>query len=181
MICAGEAGKGSCQGDSGGPVVIRNGLDHVLTGVVSYGGRICADATTPSVFARVSSAITWIKSVACTEWNSSVNGLCSTTPVTATSTMLTVQLRTDDWPEENFIKLYTARSTIWNYMYTVKNAGYQHSKSIPNDDCTTLEVSDTYGDGLLGSGRVTVTYGTRVLFDDWNLGYGFYLRLGNRC
>jgi secreted trypsin-like serine protease len=181
MLCAGAAGKDSCRGDSGGPLVIRNGLDHVLTGVVSWGGRTCAQAATPGVYARVSSAITWIKSVACTEWSSSVSGLCSTTFVPATYTKLTVQLRTDDWPEENFITLYNARSTIWSYMYTVKNANYKYSKWISNDDCTTLAVSDTYGDGLSGSGRVTVTYGTRVLYDDWNLGYGFYMRLGNRC
>ena len=181
MFCAGESGKDSCQGDSGGPIVIRNGLNHVLTGVVSWGGRICADASTPGVYARVSSAITWIKSVACTEWSSSVDGLCNTTSVPATTTKLTVKLRTDDRPEDTLIKLYNARSTIWNYIYAVENANYKHSRWIPNDGCTTLEVSDTYGDGLAGSGRVTVTYGTRVLYDDWNLGYGFYLRLGNRC
>jgi trypsin len=36
MFCAGEGGKDSCQGDSGGSIVIRNGLNHILTGVVSW-------------------------------------------------------------------------------------------------------------------------------------------------
>jgi trypsin len=214
MFCAGEGGKDSCQGDSGGPIVIRNGLDHVLTGVVSFGYG-CADPNYPGIYARVSSAIDWIKSVACTEWGSSVNGLCGTGPVpvptrapvsaptrapvaptpapvvrpaptpspvaSPTCTTLTVKLRTDDWPEETFIELYTARSTIWNYKYTAKSTSFQYSNCIPNNDCTTLDVTDTYGDGLLGTGRLTVTYGSTVMYDDWNLGYGFYLYLGNRC
>ena len=236
MFCAGEGGKDSCQGDSGGPIVIRNGLDHVLTGVVSFGYG-CADPLYPGIYARVSSALTWIKNVGCTEWGKSVNGLCGTGPVptlapvvpptpapvvrptaspvrpptlapvpaptrapvaptpapvvrpaptpspvaSPTCTTLTVKLRTDDWPEETFLELYTARSPIWNYSYTAKSTSFQYSKCIPNDDCTTLDVTDTYGDGLLGTGRVTVTYGSKVMYDDWDIGYGFYLYLGNRC
>jgi len=40
MFCAGNpgvGGKDSCQGDSGGPIVIRDGTQHILTGVTSWG------------------------------------------------------------------------------------------------------------------------------------------------
>jgi hypothetical protein len=91
-------------------------------------------------------------------------------------------LRTDAWPGENFIELYNGRgNTIWDYSFSAKNTNFRYSKCIPNDGCTILDVTDTMGDGLLGNGRLTVTYGSKVMYDDWDLGYGFYLNLGNRC
>ena len=69
MLCAGMPQKDSCQGDSGGPIVMRNGNNHVLVGVVSW-GYDCADTNYPGVYARVSSAVSWIKSVACDQWRS---------------------------------------------------------------------------------------------------------------
>ena len=37
MLCAGAAGKGACQGDSGGPLTVKEGDQHSLVGVVSWG------------------------------------------------------------------------------------------------------------------------------------------------
>lgn len=39
MLCAGEdnGGEDACQGDSGGPLVSKDGSDHTLVGVVSWG------------------------------------------------------------------------------------------------------------------------------------------------
>ena len=39
MLCAGEdnGGEDACQGDSGGPLVRKDGSDHTLVGVVSWG------------------------------------------------------------------------------------------------------------------------------------------------
>jgi len=76
MICAGldEGGKDSCQGDSGGPLVskVDNGdgtETHSLMGVVSFGYK-CAWPGAPGVYARVSSAETWIKKKVCEDWES---------------------------------------------------------------------------------------------------------------
>jgi trypsin len=238
MFCAGDSGKDACQGDSGGPIVIRDGSNHVLTGVVSFGYG-CADPNYPGVYARVSSAFAWITSVACTEWGGSVNGACGSTPVPAPTlapvtptsapvpaptqapvtptsapapaptlapvtptsapvpaptrapvaspptsgpcTVLSVKFKTDLWPGENFIKLYNERSTIWDYKFSAKNTKYQFSRCIPNNDCTVLDVTDTKGDGLLGKGSLQVKYGSNVLFNGWNLGYGYDFYLGNLC
>jgi len=65
MLCAGYAAgaRDSCQGDSGGPLVFQSGKSFVLQGVVSF-GEGCAREGNPGVYARVSSYIPWIQSVA---------------------------------------------------------------------------------------------------------------------
>ena len=63
MICAGlpEGGKDSCQGDSGGPIVARDGDQHVLVGVVSW-GQGCARPKFFGVYSNVAQAQAWIES-----------------------------------------------------------------------------------------------------------------------
>lgn len=62
MICAGfpEGMKDSCQGDSGGPM--KRIRDNVLIGVVSWGVD-CALPEFPGVYAKVSSARSWIRNI----------------------------------------------------------------------------------------------------------------------
>jgi len=227
MLCAGEAGKDSCQGDSGGPIVIRNGNIDTLVGVVSFGAG-CARPETPGVYAEVSSGISWISTVACSEWGSSVNGLCgptvpivttaSPTPVpimmtasptavpvflpvfvpapapietpvlppvveTTTCTTLSVDFISDGWPIENYIVLTDGIETFWDLRNFEPNMGYSWSRCVTNDACTLLDVTDAYGDGLDGNagGYIKVTFGSRIMYEGSNIGYGFLVYLGNRC
>ena len=211
MFCAGgEGGKDSCQGDSGGPIVIRNGNDHVLTGLVSFGYG-CARPGYPGVYARVSAVTSWISSVACNEWRSSVNGLCSgASPVLApiaaptpasivqppaptprpapapttsggSCTKLSVELRTDNWPGENIIILSNTRQTLWNQNGFQANKYYRFTRCVPNNGCTMLDVTDTYGDGLDGNAYMKITVGSRVVYNGQDLGYGFLMNIGNSC
>ena len=64
MICACLPKRSACMGDSGGPLVTEVGGRHTLIGVVSWGPGECLDPDLPSVFARVTSVLRWIKSTA---------------------------------------------------------------------------------------------------------------------
>ena len=61
-ICAGRGVEaiGACKGDSGGPLYCSVGGQQYLVGIVSYGRVPCAQANVPTVFARVSTYMSWI-------------------------------------------------------------------------------------------------------------------------
>jgi len=59
MICATGHLKGTCNGDSGGPLMVK-GNEEIVIGVTSWGTTNCNE-NAPSVFARVSNQLQWIK------------------------------------------------------------------------------------------------------------------------
>jgi secreted trypsin-like serine protease len=64
MLCAGGQGlSGACQGDSGGPLACLEGGKWTLRGVVSWGTKQC-HTHHYSVFAKVSSFVTWMRGAA---------------------------------------------------------------------------------------------------------------------
>ncbi|KAL3664586.1 hypothetical protein V7S43_010336 [Phytophthora oleae] len=64
MLCSsGSVNETSCTGDYGGPVVVERPNGDVVVGLVSWGGD-CGKPGYPSIYSRVSSARTWIESVA---------------------------------------------------------------------------------------------------------------------
>ena len=97
-------------------------------------------------------------------------------------TVLTLEIGTDSWPEETFVALLSAGGDrIWEFGDFEPNTAYAFTACIPNDACTVLDITDTLGDGLLGDGYLTVTWGADVVHDDWNIGYGFFMYLGDAC
>ena len=66
MLCAaGNSEKGitdTCQGDSGGPLVCEESGHYIVRGVTSWGDG-CALEGYPGVYARVSSALGWIRDI----------------------------------------------------------------------------------------------------------------------
>lgn len=62
MICMDGFKSGSCNGDSGGPLVVRQAQGHhVIVGVTSWGSALECGLKKPSVYARVTSQLSWIR------------------------------------------------------------------------------------------------------------------------
>uniref|UniRef100_A0A1B6D8K3 CLIP domain-containing serine protease n=1 Tax=Clastoptera arizonana TaxID=38151 RepID=A0A1B6D8K3_9HEMI len=59
VICAEAFGKDACRGDSGCPMMLPNGENFYLIGVVSYGYK-CAEPGYPGVYTRVTEYIEWL-------------------------------------------------------------------------------------------------------------------------
>ncbi len=201
MFCAGDSQTDSCQGDSGGPIVIRNGNDHVLVGVVSWGYG-CAIPGYPGVYARVSSAIPWIESVVCDTWSSN-GSLCggnnpsppapvpnpTTAPQPGQGTsapsgptgdcvLLELNFKTDEYPSEtSFVVLDVQEARVLEGNVFEPRTEYRYEACLVRNSCATLRFEDSYGDGLLDDGYLKVTWDNQIIFDDWDIGFGHEFEL----
>ena len=84
QICAGDLINGqtdACGGDSGGPLVCKSGFTWWMTGVVSYGPRICGSPGWPGIYTRVGYFIDWI--------NENLDKSFPTTTTSTTTTAMT--------------------------------------------------------------------------------------------
>jgi hypothetical protein len=60
VVCAAAPGRKTCSNDSGGPLI---NSERELVGIVSAGGRACADDGVPGVYTRIGAYLPWIKRV----------------------------------------------------------------------------------------------------------------------
>ncbi|KAJ8719659.1 hypothetical protein PYW08_011834 [Mythimna loreyi] len=60
LCTSGVGGVGACRGDSGGPLVTQQDGRDVLIGVTSFGSALGCQASLPSVFARVTSFVSFL-------------------------------------------------------------------------------------------------------------------------
>lgn len=179
--------------------MIRNGDIHTLVGVVSWGIG-CARPEYPGIYAKASAVTSWISTVACNEWGSSVNGLCGNnnntvtaptpaptpivlqgSPKRGTCTALTVEFRTDRFPQDNSIVLKGVGRTFWNHRGLRANITYRWTRCITNRSCTVLTVTDRSKNGLATGAYMKVTYGSTIMYSDNKIGSSLSINFGNRC
>lgn len=60
VVCAAAPGRKTCSNDSGGPIV---NAANQLVGIVSAGGKSCADDGVPGIYTRVGAYLPWIAQV----------------------------------------------------------------------------------------------------------------------
>jgi len=198
MLCAGyfdKDGRDACKGDSGGPLVRRKLQDdgtivdtHV--GVVSYGVP-CANAERPTVYARTSSRIDWIKTTMCDDLrsvapfcntdnknfknsdnnsdnNNSDNNNNNESESECDGEHLTIGIATDDFGRETYWTLQdSSNNRVKKREYFINNLEYETNICLKSDECYTWEIHDRYGDGMCtsrGCGSYTFTLNGKQLF-----------------
>jgi len=156
MLCAGfdEGVLDACQGDSGGPLVRRktNDKDGTIVdthvGVVSW-GEGCAQPKKPTVYARTSKNLRWIKSTMCEM--GSIADFCDDYP--PLDQELTITLTTDKWAfETSWVLKDIENNIVMKRNYLVDSSTSQHKVLLRSNECYQFILSDSAGDGLCFDG-----------------------------
>lgn len=138
MMCAARFLKDTCQGDSGGPLIHRgdDAASDILVGIVSW-GLGCAFPTKPGVYARVSYLYDWIQENQVTPSPTVSNvPTIQPTPCPGDGYGVTVEVRTDLYPDETFWTLkqngvfldfvtagtYEDRNTVYDHFSCTKTS-----------------------------------------------------------
>lgn len=179
MFCAGIPTTwdvDSCSGDSGGPLVYIADHKHVLLGLTSW-GRGCAKPDFPGVYARVPSAIDWIKQSVCLDWAQKSASFCEgvshaetemasaapssrqplvTSCVDPAEQLVVFLFTTDTYPSESSWQIYdtsTGQVAMESASYYEENHTYMDTMCLRTiTECYVLTIHDTAKDGLFSSG-----------------------------
>jgi hypothetical protein len=164
MLCAGVpgGGKDSCQGDSGGPIFDQEGTQ---IGVVSWGYG-CARENSPGVYSRVSGAKDWIDATIC-ELSSSPPASCGQSGGGNTGdNEVVIEVKYDDYPSETGWTLRDSAGSFIAGQSTGTGSGTVSKTAFVAEGAYTLELTDTYGDGICceyGSGEFKITVNGELL------------------
>merc|ERR1711935_1107224 len=95
---------------------------------------------------------------------------------------IALDLRTDDYGSETDLFLLTDEGNlIWNANGFADNKNYQFTACLERNECTTLDIFDEWGDGIVSPGYIKLSVDGQVAWNDGNVGGGIVFRLGNGC
>ena len=95
---------------------------------------------------------------------------------------LEIILKTDSWPEETSFLLTSAEEgTLLDEDPDRPNTRKKYSACVRMSDCVTLDVTDTFGDGLLDDGFLKVKWNGQTIFNEWDIGFGFIWDITDGC
>jgi hypothetical protein len=183
------------------PIVILDGNKHIHVGVVYWGYGCAQESYYPGVYARVSSTHDWIKGVVCDGWDSDASfcdggsggggsggsgggGGGGDTGGNDNCVTLTIDLLTDDYGSETEFFLVTSEDgeqRIWDENDFRDNKSHQFSACLDPTGCATLNIFDSYGDGIFNPDGITLSYDGNVVYDSGDFGYGEVFNFGDAC
>jgi hypothetical protein len=106
-------------------------------------------------------------------------------PSVTLSSCLVLQLTidTDDYGEETAYRLrrLSDDTILWKGIGLESYSEYLERTCVDPNDCYEFIIRDTYGDGILEPGGLTLKYGNRIALNDGHFGEGGKLLLGGNC
>lgn len=109
-----------------------------------------------------------------------------TDPDDSSCVPLTLEIVTDDYGYENVLALVDDDdedgNSIWNESEGLNsNQQYQFSACVDPARCATLDIFDSWGDGIFSPGGITLTYDGVEVYSGSDFGSGRVFRLGDGC
>jgi hypothetical protein len=102
---------------------------------------------------------------------------------TASCVELRLDLLTDEWGYETELWLVNAAAQEWIwYDYGVgNNESRQYTACLDPTGCATLQIFDSFGDGIAAPGGITVQFGDELVYQGGDFGFGEFFRFGSGC
>jgi len=95
---------------------------------------------------------------------------------------IALNLRTDDHGSDTDLFLLTDEGDlIWNANGFANNKNYRFEACLDRNGCTTLDIFDYYGDGILSPGFIKVSVDDQVAWNSGDVGRGIIFRIGDGC
>eukprot|EP00980_Cylindrotheca_fusiformis_P024489 scaffold11961_cov122-Cylindrotheca_fusiformis.AAC.1 len=95
---------------------------------------------------------------------------------------VSLEVRTDDYGDETSIFLLTDEGQlIWDESDFGDNQVYQYSACLTFNGCATLDIYDSYGDGITSPGKIKLTVDGTVEYNNGNIGDGIVFFIGAGC
>jgi hypothetical protein len=95
---------------------------------------------------------------------------------------VTLDLETDNYGVDTELFLLTdSGELIWNATDFADNKNYQYTTCLDRSECATLDIFDSWGDGIMPPGGITLTVDGQVDYEGGDIKGGIIVRIGSGC